>query len=170
MHYTTIYKSNLGDILLACDNTGLTGLWFKDQKHFAANLPSEHTYIDDSEHLPLPLSDAVRWLEIYFSGKLPEFTPPLHLIGTPFQMEVWQILLSIPYGKTTTYGEIASNLAKKRGLHSMSAQAVGSAVSKNPVSIIVPCHRVVGTNGKLTGYAGGIWRKEALLKLENILT
>ena len=170
MHYTTIYKSKLGDILLACDDAGLTGLWFKDQRHFAAKLSSEHIYIDDYKHLPLPLSDTVRWLDIYFSGKLPEFTPALHLIGTPFQMEVWQILLSIPYGKTTTYGEIASTLAKMRGLSSMSAQAVGSAVGRNPVSIIVPCHRVIGSNGKLTGYAGGIWRKEALLKLESVIT
>lgn len=170
MHYTTIYKSDLGDILLACDEIGLTGLWFKDQIYFAANLSSKHTYIDNCHHFPSPLSDAVRWLDIYFSGKLPEFTPPLHLIGTPFQMEVWQILLSIPYGKTATYGEIASNLAKMRGLSSMSAQAVGGAVSKNPVSIIVPCHRVVGASGKLTGYAGGIWRKETLLKLENVFT
>lgn len=170
MHYTTIYKSDLGDILLACDEIGLTGLWFKDQKYYAAGLSSEHTFIDNCRHFPAPLADALHWLNIYFSGNIPEFTPPLHLIGTSFQMEVCQLLLSIPYGKTTTYGEIASNLAKKRGLHSMSAQAVGGAVSKNPVSIIVPCHRVIGINGKLTGYAGGIWRKETLLKLENVFT
>lgn len=166
MHYTTIYKSDLGDVFLACNNIGLTGLWFKDQKYFAAGLSAAHIHIEDSTCLPAPLADTVRWLTLYFSGKKPDFTPQLHLMGTPFQKEVWEILLTIPYGETITYGEIATKLAKKRGLISMSAQAVGGAVGRNPVSIIVPCHRVVGTGGKLTGYAGGIWRKEALLKLE----
>ena len=112
---------------------------------------------------------AKQWLDVYFSGREPDFKVPLHFIGTDFQKEVWEILYSIPYGQTTTYGEIAKQLAAKRGLEHMSAQAVGGAVSHNEISILVPCHRVVGTNGSLTGYAGGIDKKIALLKLEGAL-
>lgn len=166
MHYTTLYQSPLGDIFLACDDIGLTGLWFKGQKHFAAGLSSEHIFIENHEQLPILLTEVIRWLDIYFSGDTPDFTPSLHLSGTLFQLEIWEILLTISHGTTTTYGEIAKKLAKKHGLLSMSAQAVGNAVGRNPVSIIVPCHRVLGSNGKLTGYAGGIERKQALLMLE----
>ena len=113
------------------------------------------------------LKDALRWLDIYFSGQKPDFLPKLHLIGTDFQREVWDILLEIPYGQTVTYGEIARKIADKRGLKTMSAQAVGGAVGHNEISIIIPCHRVVGTNGSLTGYAGGIDKKISLLKLEH---
>ena len=109
---------------------------------------------------------ARRWLDVYFSGQKPDFQVPLHFQGTAFQKEVWEILLSIPYGGTTTYGAIAKQLAAKRGLPHLSAQAVGSAVGHNKISIIVPCHRVIGADGSLTGYAGGIWRKEKLLALE----
>ena len=112
---------------------------------------------------------AKKWLAIYFSGKEPDFKIPLHFIGTDFQNEVWEILSSIPYGQTTTYGEIAKQLAARRGLERMSAQAVGGAVGRNEISIIVPCHRVVGANGSLTGYAGGIDKKIALLQLEGAL-
>ena len=109
-----------------------------------------------------------RWLDIYFQGKEPDFQPPFSFsCGSKFQQEVWKILLSIPYGKTMTYGEIAACIAKQRGLTRMSAQAVGGAVGHNPISIIVPCHRVVGTDGSLTGYAGGIDKKVGLLKLEH---
>ena len=112
------------------------------------------------------LAEAKRWLDIYFTGKEPDFTPPLHPIGSAFRRSVWEILLQIPYGQTTTYGEIARQLAKKQGLDRMSAQAVGGAVGHNEISIIIPCHRVVGADGSLTGYAGGIGKKETLLELE----
>ena len=158
---TCHYDSPLGGILLAADEFGLTGLWFDGEKYFADNLPAEHT----ERETPI-LLEAKRWLDIYFAGKEPNFTPPLHPIGSAFRQSVWQILLQIPYGKTTTYGEIARQLAEKQGLSRMSAQAVGGAVGHNEISIIIPCHRVVGANGSLTGYAGGIDKKTKLLKLE----
>ena len=114
------------------------------------------------------LLEAKRWLDIYFSGKEPDFTPPLHPIGSAFRQSVWEILLQIPYGKTTTYGEIANKLAEKQGLSRMSAQAVGGAVGHNPISILIPCHRVVGADGSLTGYAGGVEKKRFLLALEGV--
>lgn len=155
------YDSPLGGILLAADEIGLTGLWFDGEKYFADNLPAEHT----EQETPI-LRDTGRWLDIYFSGKEPDFLPALHPIGSAFQQSVWDILLKIPYGRTATYGEIARELAGKRGLAKMSAQAVGGAVGHNATSVIIPCHRVVGTNGSLTGYAGGIDKKVKLLKLE----
>ena len=154
---TCHYDSPLGGILLAADEIGLTGLWFDGEKYFADNLPAEHT----EQETPI-LIEVKRWLDIYFTGKEPDFTPPLHPIGSPFRESVWEILLQIPYGKTTTYGEIAKRLG------SSCAQAVGGAVGHNEISIIIPCHRVVGTNGSLTGYAGGIDRKIKLLELEHI--
>ena len=164
MVYTCTYKSGLGDILLAADEVGLTGLWFVGQKYFANTLPEERI----SQETPV-LKQAKHWLDIYFSGKEPEFTPPLHPTGSAFRQQVWQILLQIPYGQTLTYGEIARRLAEKQNVPHMSAQAVGGAVGHNEVSIIIPCHRVVGvgTNGNLTGYAGGIDKKIALLTLEH---
>lgn len=164
MQYTNHYHSPLGDILLAADALGLTGLWFEGQKYFALYLDREH------EEKDLPIFDMTKkWLDIYFSGREPDFKPPLHFTGTEFQNQVWEILYEIPYGQTTTYGEIAKELAARRGLARMSAQAVGGAVGHNEISIIVPCHRVVGANGSLTGYAGGIDKKMALLKLEGTL-
>ena len=162
MQYTTFYESPIGRMLLAADDTGLTGLWFEGQKYFARCLDRE----TEEKELPV-FAEAKRWLDIYFSGKEPDFTPPLHFTGTDFQKEVWEILCAIPYGQTMTYGAIADQLAKKRGLSRMSAQAVGGAVGHNNLSIIVPCHRVVGSDGSLTGYAGGIERKTFLLNLEN---
>ena len=158
---TCHYDSPLGGILLAADEIGLTGLWFDGEKYFADNLPAEYT----ERETPI-LVEVKRWLDIYFIGKEPDFLPPLHPIGSAFRQSVWEILLQIPYGKTTTYGEIARQLAEKRKLPRMSAQAVGGAVGHNEISIIIPCHRVVGTNGSLTGYAGGIDKKMKLLKLE----
>ena len=155
------YDSPLGGILLAADEIGLTGLWFDGEKYFADNLPAEHA----ERQTPI-LAEAARWLDIYFTGKEPGFTPPLHPIGSPFRQAVWEILLQIPYGQTTTYGEIARQLAEKQGLEKMSAQAVGGAVGHNEISVIIPCHRVVGTSGSLTGYAGGIGKKVKLLELE----
>ena len=155
------YSSPLGGILLAADEIGLTGSWFDGEKYFAGNLPAEHA----ERQTPI-LAEAARWLDIYFTGKEPGFTPPLHPIGSPFRQAVWEILLQIPYGQTTTYGEIARQLAEKQGLEKMSAQAVGGAVGLNEISVIIPCHRVVGTSGSLTGYAGGIDKKVKLLELE----
>ncbi len=156
------YESPLGGVLLAADEIGLTGLWFDGQKYFARGLPADRV-----EQETPALLEAKRWLDIYFSGKEPDFTPPLHPIGSAFRQSVWEILLQIPYGKTTTYGEIARQLSEKMGLSRMSAQAVGGAVGHNEISIIIPCHRVVGTNGSLTGYAGGIDKKGKLLELEH---
>ena len=162
MTFLQHYNSPLGGILLAADESGLTGLWFDGQKYFARDLPAEHV----EQNTPV-LSEAKRWLDIYFTGREPDFTPPLHPIGSVFRQSVWEILLQIPYGQTTTYGEIARQLAAKLGLPRMSAQAVGGAVRHNEISIIIPCHRVVGTNGSLTGYAGGIDKKVKLLELEH---
>ena len=158
---TCHYESPLGGILLAADEMGLTGLWFDGEKYLADQLPAVHRV----QETPV-LTAAKRWLDIYFSGKEPDFTPPLHPIGSAFRQSVWEILLQIPYGKTTTYGEIARQLSEKMGLSRMSAQAVGGAVGHNKIAIIIPCHRVVGTNGSLTGYAGGIDKKGKLLELE----
>ncbi len=161
MQYINHYSSPLGEILLAADDTGLTGLWFRGQKYFARGLEKEH------KECPQPVLDQAKgWLDHYFSGREPDFRPLLHLRGTPFQRQVWTILLTIPYGQTTTYGTIAARIAGLRGLSPMSSQAVGSAVGHNPISIIVPCHRVLGADGSLTGYAGGIEKKLWLLEHE----
>ncbi len=161
MQYTNKYNSPLGKILLAADDDGLTGLWFEGQKYFAHNLDSDHKEKD----LPI-FNDTKKWLDVYFSGKAPDFNLSLHFLGTDFQKEIWSILYAIPYGSTVTYNEIAAQYVKKNGIASMAAQAVGSAVAHNKISIIVPCHRVVGSNGSLTGYAGGIDKKIKLLKSE----
>ena len=162
MIFTQHYASPLGGILLDADGIGLTGLWFDGQKYFARDLPVERTEQETSV-----LTEAKRWLDVYFDGREPDFMPPLHPIGSAFRQSVWEILLQIPYGETMTYGEIARQLAEKQGLSQMSAQAVGGAVGHNEISIIIPCHRVVGTNGSLTGYAGGIGKKVKLLELEH---
>ncbi len=161
MQSVTHFLSPLGEILLAADEIGLVGLWFAGQKHFARGLDEAY----EERETPI-LSQAKRWLALYFSGELPPFSPPLHLIGTEFQKEVWALLCEIPYGVTVTYGALAARLAEKRGISAMSARAVGAAVGKNPISLLVPCHRVVGSDGALTGYAGGLMRKRALLTLE----
>lgn len=162
MMYTCHYDSPLGGILLAADEIGLTGLWFDGQKYFARTLAAVHT-----ERETEALVQAERWLDRYFSGRQPDFLPPLHPIGSPFRESVWKLLLQIPYGQTTTYGALAGQLAAQLGKPKLSAQAVGGAVGHNEISIIIPCHRVVGTNGSLTGYAGGIDRKIKLLTLEH---
>lgn len=163
MQYTTTCQSPLGELLLAADEKGLTGIWFDGGKYFAEGLDAEH----EKGQLPV-LETAKRWLDIYFAGREPDFTPPLHMIGSPFRLSVWKHLLEIPYGETTTYGEIAKRIAREMGIERMSAQAVGGAVGHNPVSIIVPCHRVIGTDGSLTGYAGGLEKKVRLLTLEGV--
>lgn len=161
MDHTAHYESPIGGITIASDGAALTGLWFDGQKYFADTLADEYTEEE------LPVFDRTReWLDIYFSGRDPGFTPPLSMRTTPFRRRVWEIMLEIPFGKTMTYGEIAAKIASEKGIGSMSAQAVGGAVGHNSISLIIPCHRVVGTNGSLTGYAGGIDKKIALLKLE----
>lgn len=163
MQYTTTYQSPLGELLLAADEKGLTGIWFDGGKYFAEGLDVEH----EKGKLPA-LETAKSWLDIYFAGREPDFTPPLHMIGSPFRLSVWKHLLEIPYGETITYGEIAKRIAREMGIERMSAQAVGGAVGHNPVSIIVPCHRVIGADGSLTGYAGGLEKKVRLLTLEGV--
>ena len=159
--FTQHYDSPMGRILLAADEIGLRGLWFDGQKYFARDLPEKR--IEQETHA---IAEVRRWLDVYFTGKEPGFLPPLHPIGSAFRQAVWTVLLQIPYGQTTTYGALARELAARRGLSRMSAQAVGGAVGHNPISIIVPCHRVVGANGSLTGYAGGLDRKIRLLEIE----
>lgn len=156
------YDSPLGRIQMASDEIGLTVLYFEGAKYDADRLSAgcleQETKI---------LSAGKRWLDLYFGGKNPDFLPPLHPKGSAFQMTVWNMLLEIPYGKTISYGEIARKIAEKRGISRMSAQAVGGAVGRNHIAIIIPCHRVVGADGSLTGYAGGIDKKIKLLELEH---
>lgn len=161
MIYTYHYQSPLGGITLSGTETALTGLWFNGQKYFGSTLPKEY----EEKSVPV-FAETAHWLDIYFSGKEPDFTPPLLMETTEFGKMVWKIMLTIPYGKTMTYGEIAERIANQKGLPRMSAQAVGGAVGHNAISLIIPCHRVVGKNGSLTGYAGGIDKKVKLLTME----
>ena len=163
MQYTAAYQSSVGDVLLAADETGLTGLWFEGEKFYALSLDPEH----EERETPI-FAITRRWLDIYFSGHEPDFMPPVHMIGSEFRRCVWELLLQIPYGTAVTDGDLARQVARRRGLRRMSAQAVGGAVGHNEISIIVPCHRVVGTNGSLTGYAGGVDKKRRLLELEGV--
>ena len=163
MIYTAHYISPLGGITLASDGEALIGLWFDRQKYFTDAINGQPA--TDNPSLPV-FADTCRWLDIYFSGRQPDFTPKLRLLTTSFRQAVWQIILTIPYGQTMTYGEIARRIATQEGMKQMSAQAIGGAVGHNSISLIIPCHRVVGTNGSLTGYAGGIDKKKQLLELE----
>ena len=165
MIYTQHYESPLGGILLAADDTGPTGLWFEGQKYFARTPDAVHR-----EQETAVLSEARRWLDVYFGGQKPDFTPPLHPAGSAFQQEVWALLRRIPCGQTTTYGALARQLAAERGLSRMSAQAVGGAVGHNVISIIIPCHRVVGTNGSRPDMQAASIKKAALLRLEMKMT
>ena len=153
--------SPLGEVRLRSDGKSLTGLWFVGQ----VNDAKEHSDIEIKDDLPI-FGQVETWLESYFFGKQTPITFPLQPKGTIFQERVWKILQEIPYGETMTYGEIAQRIAKEKGVATYSAQAVGQAVGKNPISILIPCHRVLGKNGALTGYAGGVHRKEQLLKVE----
>lgn len=160
-HYITEYASPVGALTLASDGNSLTGLWLRGQKYFGATLEN------GAENRSIPVFEQTRqWLDRYFDGENPALSLPLAPPGSDFRKAVWDLLLAIPYGTTTTYGDIAKKLAAKIGRPSMSAQAVGGAVGHNPISIVIPCHRVVGTNGSLTGYAGGIDKKVKLLALE----
>ena len=160
MLYTSHYASPLGRMTLVSDGTALVGLYFDGQKYFAEGLDAKRT----QKNLPV-FEEARRWLDVYFSGRKPDFTPPTAPAGTAFQQSVWEILRTIPYGQTVTYGAIARRIEQNTGCR-MSAQAVGGAVGRNPISILIPCHRVIGADGSLTGYAGGIDKKERLLRWE----
>lgn len=161
MLYTDLFASPLGEILLVSDGEALCGLYFAGQKYSPA-------LSDAKEEADLPVFRSARaWLERYFAGEKPETDLPLRAAGTDFQRAVWDLLKEIPYGATVTYGELAEKLAAQRG-RPCSARAVGAAVGRNPISVIVPCHRVLGADGALTGYAGGLARKRALLQIEGV--
>lgn len=160
------YSSPLGEMLLSADEQGLTGLWFETPKFFPYDFDLQHA----KEKSLSVFDDTKAWLDEYFSGNEPMFTPKLHLIGTDFQKSIWDLLLEIPYSQTVTYGELAKKSAEMRGKERMSAQAIGNAVGHNNISIIVPCHRVIGKGGNLTGYAGGIDKKLRLLEIEKVDT
>lgn len=162
MVYYKMYNSPLGEILMSSDGSNLTGLWFtKNDKYFPVAI-----YEEGKEKDLAIFKETKKWLDIYFDGEEPDFTPEMKFDGTDFQNRVFQILLEIPFGVTATYGDIARIIAKEQGVDKISAQAVGNAVGHNPISIIVPCHRVIGADGDLTGYAGGLKRKKQLLQLE----
>lgn len=161
MLYYKKIASPLGEITLRSDGLYLTGLWFANDKHYTDK------DIQGAVLAALAVFDqAEAWLAEYFAGHEPKVSVPLKLQGSEFQMQVWRLLQDIPYGRLVTYGDIAKKIAAQKGVAQMSAQAVGGAVGRNPLCIIVPCHRVVGANGSLTGYGGGIWRKVRLLQLE----
>ncbi len=160
MIFTWEYDSPLGQLTLAEENGALIGLWMQGQKYFPLDL-------EERRVLTPTLALAAGWLDRYFAGERPEIAALiLNPKGSEFRREVWDILCRIPYGGTTTYAAIAAEIAEKRGLPRFSAQAVGNAVGHNPISIIIPCHRVVGSHGQLTGYAGGLERKKWLLEWE----
>lgn len=162
--YYSEYLSPLGLLSIAADGLGLTELCFASGQN--ERRAHGHT---DANTVPV-INQTKRWLDIYFGGKEPGFMPPVHMTGTPFRMEVWNILRTIPYGETVTYGDIAKEIAKRRGLKKMSAQAIGGAVGHNKIGIIIPCHRVVGANFDLVGYAAGLDRKILLLEYEGVNT
>lgn len=163
MKYAYEYLSPLGKMVMASDEEHLIGLWFEHQKYFGSTLWGVY----QERYHPI-FGQTKEWLDCYFRGEIPDFTPPILLNGSTFSRRVLEILLEIPYGQTMTYKEIAVRIAKEKGLERMSAQAVGGAVGHNPISIIIPCHRVVGSNGSLTGYAGGLDKKVGLLTLEKV--
>lgn len=161
--YTTDYSSPLGPMFLACTDEALTGVWFYGARHL--QIPADAR----KDHAHPILIETSHWLDQYFQGNPPAQTPPLSFSSTPFRESVWEILRTIPYGKTRTYGDIAQQLARQQGISRMSAQAVGGAVGHNPICILIPCHRVIGSDHSLVGYDGGLDKKEGLLKLEGVL-
>ncbi|MBR1825457.1 MAG: methylated-DNA--[Alphaproteobacteria bacterium] len=164
MDFVWHYQSPLGAMTMAGNGTDITGLWFDGQKYFAATVGTECI----EKKIPV-FERTIQWLDCYFGGQQPDFTPRLLLPSTPFRYSVCKIMLRIPFGQTITYGDIAAKISAQNNLRTMSARAVGNAVGHNPISLIIPCHRVLGANGKLTGYAGGLERKKQLLMLEKIL-
>lgn len=163
MLYYKKLASPLGEITLRSEGEALTGLWFADDKHYGAKDIAGAALADLDVFM-----QAEAWLSEYFAGREPKISVPLKLQGSEFQLQVWRLLQDIPYGRLVTYGDIAKKIAAQKGVARMAAQAVGGAVGHNPLCIIVPCHRVVGANGSLTGYGGGMWRKVRLLELEKV--
>ena len=164
MIHTAYYDAPYGRYVMAAEDRALTGLWLEGQKYFPSNLPEP-----SGEEAEI-FARTRRWLDAYFAGLQPDVSAlPIAPRGSAFAQSVWQLLLEIPYGQTVTYGQLAKRLAEQRGLTRMSAQAVGGAVGHNPISVIIPCHRVLGAKNRLTGYAGGLDVKTFLLKLEGIL-
>ncbi|MBE6541746.1 MAG: methylated-DNA--[protein]-cysteine S-methyltransferase [Ruminococcaceae bacterium] len=164
MKYISTYASPIGKIILCSNGEFLTHLFFDGQKYSEVYLEGDAT----QKELPV-FREASKWLDEYFCGRYPGFFSQIKLCGTPFQLSTWELLRKIPYGKTVTYGQLAHEICRQTGKEKMSAQAVGGAVGRNPISIIVPCHRVIGTDGSFTGYAGGTDKKQVLLKLEKII-
>ena len=165
MIYTSTYQSPIGNLLIASKDNKLVGLWMENQKYYLSNFKEEIVEIENLEIL----ERTKKWLDRYFNGEKPKINElEISPIGSEFRKSVWEILKNIPYGEVITYNDIAKELAKQKGIKKMSAQAVGGAVGHNPISIIIPCHRVVGTNGSLTGYAGGIKKKIYLLEHEKV--
>lgn len=165
MNYSTTYQSPVGELTLASDGESITGLWIQGQKYHGGGISGKVTKKND-----LPVFEAAKkWLDKYFAGKRPSITDlPLRPAGSAFRKAVWAVLCEIPYGSVVTYGGIAKKIAAEMDITSMSSQAVGGAVGHNPISVIIPCHRVVGSGGSLTGYAGGIGTKVKLLELEGV--
>jgi methylated-DNA-[protein]-cysteine S-methyltransferase len=164
MEYSCKIKSPVGLLTVSSDGENILGLWIEGQKYFAKTLGQEAVEQD------VPLFEKTRaWLDLYFSGREPDFSIPVKPRGSLFQKSIWNILCKIPYGQTTTYGDIAEQYTVQNAGKTMSARAVGGAVGKNPISIIIPCHRVLGAGGSLTGYAGGVDKKKRLLQMEGIL-
>ncbi len=165
MYYSTTYPSPVGTITLACNDDYLVGAWNEGQKYHGGTVPEAMV---EKDNLPI-FHAAKKWLDRYFAKEKPAISElPLRPIGSEFRQSVWDILCEIPYGEVITYGDIAKKMAVKTKKENMSSQAVGGAIGHNPISIIIPCHRVVGSNGSLTGYAGGIETKVKLLELEGI--
>lgn len=165
MYYYSLYKSPIGELTLCSDGVNLIGLWIDGQKYHGNDLDIEMVEKEDI----LVFDETKKWLDSYFTGENPDVSKlSLSPIGTPFRRDVWKILSEIPYGELKTYGEIAKEIAIKQNKSRMASQAIGGAVGHNPISIIIPCHRVVGANGSLTGYAGGIDKKIKLLELEGV--
>ena len=160
MIQTAFYAAPYGRYVMAAEDGALTGLWLEGQKYFPSGLP------EPSDGEPEIFARARRWLDAYFAGENPPIDFPLAPQGSAFQREVWALLQAIPYGKTVTYGQLAKQLQARRGGAIVAAQAVGGAVGRNRIALIIPCHRVVGAHGALTGYAGGIARKAQLLQME----
>lgn len=163
MNYICKYFSPIGTLILESDGENLTGLWINNQKYSPNSLKGYQENADLEV-----FKNTKKWLDCYFKGEKPDFDISIKLEGTPFRKAVWKILCEIPHGKVITYGDIAKKIANQNGIKKMSARAIGGAVGHNPISIIVPCHRVIGSSGSLTGYGGGIDAKIKLLELENI--
>ena len=165
IYYNYIYNSPVGKLTIACNEKNVVGLWLDGQKYYMEVLEDKEYQEKETEVIKL----AEKWLDKYFNNEKPEIDElPIEFIGSDFRKQIWKILSKIPYGKVITYGDIAKQIAKRKGIRTMSAQAVGGAIAHNPISVIVPCHRVVGANGSLTGYSGGVKVKIKLLEFEGV--